>query len=538
MKSLILLTIFFIGFIASDNSDEDPDEGALPDEFCTKVYEQEGEGDTVPYCDVSNWINNYQMNDGYCEMDLHRDLMNFCDQQFFVGQYNSANQILKAQISFLNDNGQPCLDNQGFPLQFSSTKRTLGHIIPISYMNYPYTYARCRLQLQPDCDFNPDSLFFHFLKSTKNSCCYDGKKSDGETDQDCGGKCATIRKCPVGATCEKYSDCKSGFCHNITKICLPSYCNDNDKDRQETDVDCGGICAQGNKCDDGLKCNISNDCQSDLCLDGICLPLTCIDSDQDENETDIDCGGICSPKRKCCDYRKCQNNADCLSGICTNDICAPKNQCSNNCLNHCQPKFLITFGSGYDQILNATTNIFGFTTDLTFSYTQQPNDGNYVLINSLNNTFPFWFTLKMDHTPYDNGGYMYIVNTNQTNSTIFQYNVTNLCIGFCYEFSAYIANVNKFTTQQNSASANITFQVESISRVKILTYAKIGNLENNKEVTWIKLGVSFNATESAVILSMILNAVSGMGNHIAIDDIELRTCSSDQSRACSIGCVG
>ncbi|CAF1260082.1 unnamed protein product [Adineta ricciae] len=402
-------------------------------------------------------------------------------------------------------------------------------------MNYPYTYARCRLQLQPDCDFNPDSLFFHFLKSTKNSFCYDGRKNDGETDQDCGGKCATIRKCSVGATCDKYSDCKSAFCHNITKICLPSYCKDKDKDRQETDIDCGGTCSQGNKCDNGQKCNISSDCQSDLCIDGICLPFTCIDLDEDENETDVDCGGICSLKRKCCNYKKCQNNTDCISGNCNNNICAPKNQCSNNCMNYCQPKFLITFGSGYDQILNTTTNIFGFITDFTFNYTQKPNNGNYVLINSLNNTFSSWFIFQMDHTPYDNGGYMYIINTNQTNSTIFKYNVTNLCIGLCYEFSAYIANVNNLTIQQNNSFANLIFQVETILLKKNLVYANIGNMANNKEVTWMKFGISFNATESAVTLSMISNINAEMGIHIAIDDIELRTCSNDQSRICSIG---
>ena len=46
--------------------------------------------------------------------------------------------------------------------------------------------------------------------------------------------------------------------------------------------------------------------------------------DQDENEADIDCGGVCSPQRKCCDYKKCQNNTDCLSGNCINDICGIK----------------------------------------------------------------------------------------------------------------------------------------------------------------------------------------------------------------------
>jgi hypothetical protein len=54
-------------------------------------------------------------------------------------------------------------------------------------------------------------------------------------------------------------------------------------------------------------------------------------------------------------------------------------------------------------------------------------------------------------------------------------------------------------------------------------------------MTWLKYGLSFIASSSAVDLLMISNARSGIGNDLAVDDIELHVCSSVVSSFDSTG---
>ena len=54
----------------------------------------------------------------------------------------------------------------------------------------------------------------------------------------------------------------------------------------------------------------------------ISAPEACTDRVKNQDETDIDCGGIlCS---KCNNTRICQNNSDCISSSCKNNICVRK----------------------------------------------------------------------------------------------------------------------------------------------------------------------------------------------------------------------
>ncbi len=58
---------------------------------------------------------------------------------------------------------------------------------------------------------------------------------------------------------------------------IVNQCNNGIKDGTETDVDCGGSCA---KCANGKACLVASDCQSNLCIDGICQTssVTCLPS--------------------------------------------------------------------------------------------------------------------------------------------------------------------------------------------------------------------------------------------------------------------
>ncbi len=161
--------------------------------------------------------------------------------------------------------------------------------------------------------------------------CTDGKQNGSETDVDCGGSCS---KCGIGKRCNGNVDCASNFCNG--GICasqnLPS-CTNNVQDGQETDIDCGGgSCA---KCADGKNCNGPSDCVSNDCSGGKCVTpqqqqASCFDHVKNGTETDIDCGGNC---QACNIGQQCAVGGDCVSGTCTNNVCASNASCNDGVRN-------------------------------------------------------------------------------------------------------------------------------------------------------------------------------------------------------------
>jgi hypothetical protein len=74
---------------------------------------------------------------------------------------------------------------------------------------------------------------------------------------------------------------------------IPENCTDNIKNQNETDVDCGGVC---DKCANGRSCLTDSDCESGYCNpDDECSAPSCYDGWRNGNETDVDCGGNCMP---------------------------------------------------------------------------------------------------------------------------------------------------------------------------------------------------------------------------------------------------
>src|SRR5215471_13184353 len=51
-------------------------------------------------------------------------------------------------------------------------------------------------------------------------------------------------------------------------------CSDHLLGDDETDVDCGGVCPP---CDVGLKCKVNADCTGGSCTDGLCQDASCTD---------------------------------------------------------------------------------------------------------------------------------------------------------------------------------------------------------------------------------------------------------------------
>jgi len=84
-----------------------------------------------------------------------------------------------------------------------------------------------------------------------------------------------------------YTGCINGAC-NGTPIPEES-CSDNIENQDETDVDCGGSCPA---CENGDNCNEDSDCESSYCNpNNICATPSCDDNTQNRDEEGIDCGG-------------------------------------------------------------------------------------------------------------------------------------------------------------------------------------------------------------------------------------------------------
>jgi hypothetical protein len=154
---------------------------------------------------------------------------------------------------------------------------------------------------------------------TDNLCvlpvgCGNDVKDGDETGVDCGGSC---EGCENGEACATGADCLSGSCDSL--VCVaPASCSNEIKDGPETDVDCGGGCPD---CADGKSCGVDGDCASSWCDAGTCKAASCEDEIQNGNEGGVDCGGGCPTP--CGQGTSCQQHADCVSGLCLEQLCAP-----------------------------------------------------------------------------------------------------------------------------------------------------------------------------------------------------------------------
>jgi len=113
--------------------------------------------------------------------------------------------------------------------------------------------------------------------------------------------------------------------------CDPTLCPGSDSDCQQRscdDTSCGFIdAAEGTACDDGadskdkvcdgsglcVECNVPSDCTSGVCDQHHCVAANCTDKTLNGDETDVDCGGSCTP---CENDKTCKSGPDCASGYC------------------------------------------------------------------------------------------------------------------------------------------------------------------------------------------------------------------------------
>ncbi|MEY4549186.1 MAG: hypothetical protein RL685_5381 [Pseudomonadota bacterium] len=125
----------------------------------------------------------------------------------------------------------------------------------------------------------------------------------------------------AGASCSGTAE--SGGC----ELPQPASCSDSEQNQGETDADCGGPCAP---CNDDQSCAGPQDCLSAFCTGaGRCALATCGDGERNGAEVGPDCGGPCPA---CAVGTPCSLSADCITGVCQAGACAAAT-CSDQVLN-------------------------------------------------------------------------------------------------------------------------------------------------------------------------------------------------------------
>jgi hypothetical protein len=147
--------------------------------------------------------------------------------------------------------------------------------------------------------------------------CDDDQLNGDESGVDCGGSDQSCQRCPDRETCRADTDCANDSC--VQGVCVS--CNDGLRNAGETDIDCGGADVSCDRCQDDDSCAFDRDCLSGNCQGGVCVNFACDDNLRNGNESDTDCGGNDPGCDACGDGDTCRQAADCASNSCAAGVC-------------------------------------------------------------------------------------------------------------------------------------------------------------------------------------------------------------------------
>ena len=147
-----------------------------------------------------------------------------------------------------------------------------------------------------------------------------------------------------------------------------------------------------------------------------------------------------------------------------------------------------------------------------------PNDGYYTITNNTSSWGSFAFThwINIEDNSPDPQGYMMVVNASYATGEFYRSEVTELCENTLYVFSADIINLNK--PGVNGIRPNVSFLLDE--QIKYTT----GSIPENG--SWNTYGFTFTTEpgQTELTLSLRNNAVGGLGNDLALDNISFRAC--------------
>jgi DUF971 family protein len=276
-------------------------------------------GGTCPNsCVASGCTNNNQCEDGeYCDTDTGQCEMSSCE--------NGVQDTLESDVDCGGSDCPPCGDDAACgsdaDCESGVCDPNTNVCVPASCMdmvlNGDESDTDCGGSCPDPCPIggecqNGDDCVDGVCEF--NTCvqadCTDMVFNGDETDTDCGGSC--VVDCVVGEMCLIGDDCVTGVCDPMTLLCAGAICTDMVLNGDETDVDCGGSC--GATCEVGELCGGSGDCIEGVCEFGVCSMPDCGDGVENGDETDLDCGGSCGAT--CQPTEGCMVDGDCEQGVC------------------------------------------------------------------------------------------------------------------------------------------------------------------------------------------------------------------------------
>lgn len=169
------------------------------------------------------------------------------------------------------------------------------------------------------------SLLFGSLVLSATSCQQEIVTGVCETAADCAGidtPCQT-RVCKDNACGVRNETDGKSVVAQIDGDCKELVCNGKGGTRIQALAE-GAACSEagGKLCNASgicVVCSTAADCNGDVCLDGACMPASCMDSAKNGAETDVDCGGASCVR--CEDGKACAKANDCKSHVCEGSVC-------------------------------------------------------------------------------------------------------------------------------------------------------------------------------------------------------------------------
>ena len=176
------------------------------------------------------------------------------------------------------------------------------------------------------------------------------------------------------------------------------------------------------------------------------------------------------------------------------------------------------FGSGASNDISMDP---GIAPGYLYTTPGPPSDGFYTVTQNTGQwagLYGTWLALQ-DNSP-DPDGYMMVVNASFEEGLFYESEVTGLCENTVYEFSADIINVVRANVA-NHIKPNVSFLLDG--QVLFST----GDVPQNE--TWITYGFTFTTAvgQNSLTLSLRNNAPGGIGNDLALDNINFRACGDE-----------
>ncbi len=218
----------------------------------------------------------------------------------------------------------------------SKRAQNMRHPFVLSLVASTLSLAACSVINDPappsdtkTCAFglpDPNSCSYRFCDGNDKSVevfVSEGVPCDRDGGRVCDGQgncvaCVTDQDCGATESCQSSS-------------CVEASCVDGQENGDETDVDCGGSCTP---CGPSKHCVEASDCISEVCVklagEGVCDLPRCDDGVKNGNESDIDCGGAkhaaaqeaCA---RCQQGQLCEETSDCQEGLtCDKQRCVLK----------------------------------------------------------------------------------------------------------------------------------------------------------------------------------------------------------------------